>query len=261
MRVQFGRHVFGLAAIAFGIIGLVWHDFNVWQQIHAVGQVPHREILVYAASAIEIFGGIAIQWSRTARAGAIALGSIYLIFALLWIPLIIAKPQIFDRSANFFEQYSLVSGALIVYASTFPAGSARATNVARFGYVSFGICVISFTLGQLLYLSATARFVPKWIPPGQMFWAVVTTIAFALAAFALLSGNYARLASQLLTIMILGFGAFVWLPMPFPDGHLNWGGNAENLAIAGSAWIVADFLSRRDRKPVPLQAGETSRAT
>ena len=25
-----GRHVFGLAAIAFGILTYVWHDFNGW---------------------------------------------------------------------------------------------------------------------------------------------------------------------------------------------------------------------------------------
>jgi uncharacterized membrane protein YphA (DoxX/SURF4 family) len=253
MRLQLGRHVFGLAAIGFGIIGIVWRDFNVWQQIRAFGNVPHHEVLVYAASAIEIFGGVAIQWTRTVRAGALALAAIYLIFALLWIPLIVEKPLIYDRWSNFFEQYSLVAGALIVYASTLARGSARAESVSRFGYFSFGVCVISVTLGQLLYLPATASFVPKWIPPSQMFWAVVTTIAFALAAFALLTGRWALLASQLLTVMILGFGLFVWLPMPFPDQHLNWGGNAENLAIAGSAWIVADFLGLRGRTRVPAR--------
>ena len=58
--------------------------FNNWQQIRALGNVPHREILIYIAAAIEIFGGLAVQWTRTARAGALALGSLYLIFALLW---------------------------------------------------------------------------------------------------------------------------------------------------------------------------------
>jgi len=32
-------------------------DFNNWQQIQALGDVPHREILVYIAAATEIFGG------------------------------------------------------------------------------------------------------------------------------------------------------------------------------------------------------------
>ena len=249
-KIYLGRHVYGLAAIAFGVITLVWRDFNSWQQIRALGNVPHRELLVYIVAAIEVLGGIAIQWPRTARAGAFALGSIYFIFALLWVPHIVAEPRVFDRWGNFFEQFSLVSGALIAYALS-PSDSERPVTAARIGYLFFGICVVSFMTEQLLYLSGTASFVPKWIPPGQMFWAITTTIAFALAASALLSGHSALLASRLLTAMIIGFGLLVWLPAPFADPHkiINWAGNAQNLAIAGAAWIVADFLSQR-RSPL-----------
>jgi hypothetical protein len=158
MRLYLGRHVFGLAAVGFGVFALVWHDFNIWQQIRALGNVPHREILVYIVAAVEIFGGVAIQGRRTAQAGAIALGAIYLVFALLWVPLIIEKPLVFDRWGNFFEQFSLVSGALIVYALFDLRDAARSAKLARFGFSSFGICVVSFTLEQLLYLSGTADF-------------------------------------------------------------------------------------------------------
>lgn len=238
--------MYGLAGVAFGVITLVWHDFNNWQQIRALGNVPHREILIHVAAAVELFGGIAIQWPRTARAGAVALGAIYLIFALLWVPHIVAKPQVYDRWGNFFEQFSLVAGALIAYASVSRSDSERATRVSRIGYMCFGICVVSFTIEQLAYLSATADFVPRWIPPGKMFWAIATTIAFALAAIALLSERSALLASRLLTTMLIGFGLLVWLPAPFADPHelINWAGNAQNLAITGAAWIVADFLSQ-----------------
>jgi hypothetical protein len=257
----YGHHVFGLAAVAFGVISLVWHDFGApWQQIGAFGNVPYREVLVYIVAAVEIFGGIAIQWRRTAQAGALALGILYLIFALLWVPLIIAEPRVYGGWGNFFEQFSLVSGAMIVYATTVYAtavsatvvhatvgqsSSQRPTRTARIGYTFFGICVVSFTLEQLFYLSGTASFVPKWIPPGQMFWAIATTIFFGLAAIALLSGRSALLAARLLTAMIIAFQFLIWLPAPFADPHklMNWAGNAQNLAIAGAAWIVADFLS------------------
>jgi uncharacterized membrane protein YphA (DoxX/SURF4 family) len=246
-RIDLGRHVYGLATVAFGIITLVWHDFNSWQQIQALGNVPHREILVYIAAVIELFGGLAIQWRKTARAAAVALGTIYLIFALLWVPHILAKPKIFDRWGNFFEQFSLVAGALIIFALLSPSDSERPRTVGRMGYMFFGICVISFTTEQLVYLSGTAAFVPKWIPPGQMFWAITTTIAFALAAIALLSGRSALLASRLLTAMLIGFALLVWLPAAFADPHkmINWAGNAQNLAITGAAWIVVDFLSQK----------------
>ena len=151
-RIYLGRYVYGAAAIAFGIITLVWHDFNGWQQIRPLGNVPHREILVYLAVAIELFGGISILWARTSRAGALALGAIYLVFALLWLPHIVATPRVYDPWGNFFEQFSIVSGALIVYGSVSRSDPARAARLARIGYICFGICVISFTLEQLVSL-------------------------------------------------------------------------------------------------------------
>lgn len=247
MQLRLGHHVFGLAAIAFGLIGLLWHEFNTWQQIQPLGYVPHREILACIVAVIEILGGVAIQWKRTAGPGAVILGVTYLAFALLWVPFIVATPLVYDRWGNFFEQFSLVSGALIVFASAGGNDSVRSARTAKVGYIFFGVCVISFTLEQLFHLGGTASFVPKWIPPGQMFWAVATTIAFALAAIAILSGRLALLASRLLTLMIILFGLLIWLPAAFADPHkmINWAGNAENLAIAGSAWIVVDYLSKK----------------
>src|SRR5438270_14020477 len=99
-----GRHVYGLAAIIFAIITFVWRDFNGWQQIQALGNVPHREALACAIAVVELFGGIAIQWRKTARAGAFALGIVYVFFALTWVPRITAQPLVYDCWGNFFEQ-------------------------------------------------------------------------------------------------------------------------------------------------------------
>lgn len=244
MRIYLGRHVLGLAGIFFGVMTIAFRNFNSWQQIEPLGNVAHREILAYIVAAIEIFGGLAIQWSRTARVGAIALGGLFALFTLLWIPRIVTQPGVYDGWGNFFEQLSQVAGALIVYATVVGTESERRPGLARIGYLLFGACVISFMLEQLTNLSATADFVPKWIPPGQRFWAIATTIAFALAAIALFSGRSALLASRLLTIMLIGSQLLVWLPVPFSEPHniVSWAGNAENLSIAGAAWIVMDYL-------------------
>lgn len=246
MRISLGRRVFGLAAIGFGVVTLVWQDFNSWQQIAALGNIAHRAVLADVVGTIEIFGGLTIQWPKTARVGATTLGAIFLAFALLWVPQIVRAPMVYDGWGNLFEQLSQVSGAVIVF-GTIGRGSEKTTKAAWTGYILFGICVVSFTLEQLLNLSATASFVPKWIPPGQMFWAVATTILLGLAAVALLTGRVALPASRLLTLMLAGFGLLVWLPTPFAEPHtiFNWAANAENWAITGAAWIVADFLGRR----------------
>jgi uncharacterized membrane protein YphA (DoxX/SURF4 family) len=254
MKHSLGRYVYGLAAIGFGICALAWHDISNWHQIKALGDGSHREILTYIVAAIEILGGIAVQWPRTTRAGAVALGAIYGSFALLAVPLIIEHPLVYNGFGNFFEQFSLALGALILYARSGSIAQTSTARLAQIGYYSFGICVVSFALEQLFYLPATASLVPKWIPPGQMFWAVATTAAFALAAIALLTGFMARLASRLTTAMIVGFGLLVWLPALFADPHsfVNWSESAETLGIAASSWIVADFLGQ----PRSAEAGE-----
>ena len=230
--LNLGRHVFGAAALAFGLITLVWHEYNGW----------HLRSIVYPAAAAEIFGGAAIQFRRTAKTGAVALGAIYLIFAVLCVSEIIAKPEIYNSWGNFFEQFSLVSGAAIVYARLSSPWSQETLN--RIGRILLGLCAASFSLEQAFYLNATANLVPKWLPPTQMFWAVTTTVLFALAAVALLTNRIALLATRLLTMMLVIFGLVAWVPLLLsdPHNHSNWSETAETFAIGGAAWILADLL-------------------
>ncbi|MGC1482280.1 MAG: hypothetical protein WA789_00675 [Candidatus Acidiferrum sp.] len=243
---KLGRHVFGVAALASGLITLAWHDST---------SGPPLRYIVYAAAAALIFGGAAIQVRRTAKTGAAVLGAAYLVFVLLCLPGIVSAPLIYNSWGNFFEQFSLLTGATIVYAHLSSAWSPETLN--RIGRILLGICAASFTLEQAFYLHATAGFVPKWIPPNQMFWAVATTVLFALAAVALLTNRMALLASRLLTVMMVSFGLLVWVPLILsePHSHTNWSEIAETFAIAGVTWILADILIERSR--TEAQAGST----
>ena len=242
-----GRHVFGVAALAFGLITLAWHEYNGW----------HLPLyIVYPAAAAEILGGAAIQFRRTAKAGAAALGAVYLAFALGCVPPIVATPRIYNNWGNFFEQFSLVTGAAIVYArwSSPWSGAWSGETLSRIGRILLGVCAASFTLEQAFYLGATAQLVPKWLPPTQMFWGVTTTVLFALAAVALLTNRMALLATRLLTMMLVIFGLLVWVPLLLSDplSHTNWSETAETFAIAGAAWILADLLGEyrlNDHRP------------
>jgi hypothetical protein len=230
---NFGRHVFGVAAMAFGLITLAWHQYNDW----------HLPLyIVYLAAAAELFGGAAIQFRRTEKAGAAVLGAVYLAFALACVQRIVAAPRIYNSWGNFFEQFSLVTGAAILCARWSSAWSSETLN--RIGRILLGLCTASFTLEQAFYLGATASLVPKWLPPSQMFWAVTTTVLFALAAVALLANRMALLAARLLTMMLVLFGLLVWVPLLLsnPHSYTNWSEITETSAIAGTAWILADLL-------------------
>ena len=55
MKLSLGRYVYGLAAIGFGICALASNDSNNWQQeVKALGDIPHREILSYIVAAVLI---------------------------------------------------------------------------------------------------------------------------------------------------------------------------------------------------------------
>jgi hypothetical protein len=87
-----------------------------------------------------------------------------------------------------------------------------------------------------------------------MFWAVTTTVLFALAAVALLTNRRALLATRLLTMMLVIFGLLVWVPLLLsdPHNHTNWSETTETFAIAGAAWILADLLGEyrlNDHRP------------
>jgi hypothetical protein len=212
---DFGRHLFGLAAVVYGALTLYWHGVNSWPQLQSLANAPYHEFAGNVAAGAAIVGGIAIQFLPTAQLGAGVLGALYLIFAALYVPRIVA-----------------------------PGRPPWAVRLAGIGRVCFGISTLSFALEQGFYVQATAGFVPKWIPPGQTFWAIATTVAFVLAAAAIVSGRQALLATRLVTAMLLVFGMVVWLPALFadPKSHGNWSETTETFAITGAAWILAASL-------------------
>lgn len=239
---NFGRYVFGAAVLASGLIMLVWRDYHDLTQVRYLLNATDGPVFVYAAAVAQIFGGVAIQFRRTARIGAVVIGVVYLVFALVCVPRIITTPQIYDRWGNFFEPFSLATGAAIVYARFSSNWAPEA--VRRIGRILFGVCTASFTLEQAFYLRATAELVPTWLPLGQMFWAIATTVAFGLAAVALLTNCKALLATRLLTLMVVLLALLVWVPLVVsdPHSHVNWSELAESFAIAGAAWILAELL-------------------
>jgi len=78
-----------------------------------------------------------------------------------------------------------------------------------------------------------------------MFWAILTTIAFALAAIAILTNRQARLAIRLMTLMLALFGVLVWVPrlIAHPEAHFNSSEFALTFLATGAPWMVADLKS------------------
>lgn len=241
--VLYGRMVFGAAAVLFGVIALMWHDQATWQNVHHIWSLPFGAVIGGCLMAAQIAGGIGIQHPRTLRLAAVVLGIVYVCFSLACVPDILAAVNVYEKfGGSFFLFLSLVCGAIALYAAT-ETNTARPAVLGRVARVGLGVCTISFMLGQALLLGDTASAVPKWIPPGQMFWAVLTTIAFGLAAAAIFANHHARLAMRLMVLMVGLFGLLVWVPLlvAHPEAHFNWSEYAETFLVAGAAWAVAEL--------------------
>jgi hypothetical protein len=241
----YARLVFGASAVLFGIILGMWHDAETWQSLHRILRLPMGDVIGDVLMVALIVGGILLIATRAVRIGAGIGVVLFAIFSIACIPGMFAAPKIFAQYGSFFEQFSILSGAIALYAAHELDASRSATlrTIARIGY---GLSVVSFTLMQALYFAVTAGFVPKWIPPNQTFWAGLTTVAFALAAIAILLNIRAPLALALTAIMIAIFGLLVWVPelIAHPQSHNNWSEFALKYMIMAAAWVTMSAAGR-----------------
>ena len=243
-----GIYAYAASAIFLGLLGLASGEFaTTWQRVGP--NVPFRESLAYFTAFIELAAGLALLWRRTARAGALALTVVYSVFTLLWVPKIVEGLSGYDPTGNFFEEFSLVAAGAVLFARFSPASSPISRRESLFARLS-GLSAISFGIVHIVDMPGLLTWIPKWIPPSQMFWAYATTIGFFLAAAAILSGIMAPLASRLLTAEIVGFELLVWIPklLAGPRDHFNWAGNAICVAIAGAVWAVSDSICRAAKR-------------
>lgn len=109
-----GIYAYAAGAIFLGVLGLATGDFATnWQRV--VPTVPFREPLAYLTASIELAAGLALLWRRSARVGALTLTVVYSVFALLWVPKMLEPFKDFDPTGNFFEEFSLVVGGLVLF--------------------------------------------------------------------------------------------------------------------------------------------------
>lgn len=251
-----GVYILGLGTAAAGILDFIWGEFEpAHQPIQAWGDhIPGQRVFAYITASWLVAAGMAFLWRRTARGGAVAVGAVYFMFAVFWLPRLYTAPLVlgfrpdvyFGVSGAMCSQVIVVAAAAIVYA-TMKSNSSSIGRTAMIARWVFGICSIIIGLAHLTAPHALAYMVPKWIPPGQSFWVILTGICFVLAGLAILSGITDVLAARLLALMLLVFSAIALVPLivAFPHRHTAWGANAYNLAAVGSAWILAESLAKR----------------
>jgi uncharacterized membrane protein len=240
-----GWRVYGLGVVAVGLVCLAFGDFDT----PVPKAFPDRTLLAYAVGVFLIVSGTAVEWRHFTAWGAGALTAYYALIVTVLIDghLILKYPANYGAYSGLAEPMALAMGGLIVFASFAEMDAARAARLKRIGQIVFGLCAIFFGIAHFVYMNMTAPLVPTWLPPNQVFWGYATGVFHIAAGVAIIAGVQARLAAILLTAMFVAFTLLVHLPLAFahPHDHFIWSENAENLALIGAAWVVADSLARK----------------
>ena len=243
--MAFGWRVYGLGVMALAMVCLAWGDFDPGQPLPK--DFPDRTALAYAAAVLMLVAGAAIEWRRTTAWAAAALAAYYALIVVILLNgrLVLAHYTAYGTYEGVAEQLAIAAGGTIVYAASARIDATLATRLTRLGQLAFGVCALVFGGAHFIYLNLTAPLVPKWLPPGQEFWAYATGVGHIAAGAAILAGVQARLAAILLTAMFASFTPLVHVPMLLadPSRQMNWSENALNLALVGAAWVVADSLT------------------
>jgi uncharacterized membrane protein len=215
---------------------------------------PGRLGLAFVAGAFMLVAGAAATWRRTAPWAAATLTGYFALIVVILMngAVVLRHPREFGAYSGAAEQLALAAVGLIVFAATARIDARAAARLARVGQLTFGVCAVLFGGAHFVYLDLTAPLIPKWLPPGQVFWAYATGAAQIAAGVAIVTGVRAQLAAILLTVMYAAFTPLVHLPrlMADPSRPFYWTETALNLALTGAAWVVADSL----RPATPLIA-------
>jgi uncharacterized membrane protein YphA (DoxX/SURF4 family) len=243
-----GPRVYGLGVILIAVLCLAWGDFASQPMPK---HFPDRTLLAYAAGALLLVSGAAVEWRRIAAWGAAALCAYYTIAVLILMNgrLLLSDYGEYGVYESAAEPLAIAAAALIIVASFADIDAALSARLVRAGQIAFGVAAVIFGGAHFAYLNLTAPLVPKWLPPSQNFWAYATGVGHIAAGLAIISRVQARLAAILLTLMYASFTPLVHAPMLFTGhpSHFIWSENALNILLTGAAWVVADSFARARR--------------
>ena len=244
-----GWRVYGLGVMALALIALAFGDFDPGQPVPK--DLPDRTVLAYAAAALMLIAGAAVEWRRTAAWGAAALAAYFAFIVVILMNgrVLLAHYTEYGAYSGPAAQLAVAAGGLIVFAANAMIDAALAQRLRHFGQLVFGFCAVLFGFAHFFYMNLTAPLVPTWLPPSQEFWGYATGFAHIAAGVAIFTGVQARLAAILLTVMYASFTPLVHVPMLLANQHSHFisSENAINIVLTGVAWIVADSLAARPR--------------
>ncbi len=115
-------------------------------------------------------------------------------------------------------------------------------NLPVAGKYMFAIPMAVFGIFHLMNANGMSGMVPSFIP-GGVIWVYLTGVALIAAAVAIIIGKRAKMATQLLGLMLLLFAILVHLVAVTNGNDSSMPSLLKDLALAGGAWYMSGHLS------------------
>jgi len=114
-------------------------------------------------------------------------------------------------------------------------------NLQFIGKLMFIVPMAYFGFGHLSNTNEMASLVPDFLPM-PVLWVIITGMGLVLSAIAVIIGIKARLAAQLLGLMLLLFALIIHLPAGLQGNQVELFEFFENFALAGGALYISSQL-------------------
>lgn len=98
-----------------------------------------------------------------------------------------------------------------------------------------------FAIGHFTNADAMSGMVPSFLP-APIFWVYLTGLCLLLAAIAIVIGKKAKLATQLLGLMLIAFAVLLHMSGFLDGDQVSTAMFMKDMALGGAAWFMSAHL-------------------
>ncbi|MEO6851832.1 MAG: hypothetical protein ABI166_14420 [Mucilaginibacter sp.] len=242
------RSFFAIGVIAIAVQQLICADFRpVIMPPGYPAWLSHRLVWTWVFSVAMIVAGATILFETKAKQASLILGTILLLFVVLFQIPGKPYPKIIGAWTDAFKEFTFAGGAFIVAGTLTSANSTsgfleQLEKLIPYGKYPLAITMVVFGSLHFIYVDFAAALVPNWIP-GHLFWTYFAGVALMLAGVAILLNIKTQLAAALLGLMIFLWFIMLHIPRAIADPHTGngneWTSVFEALAFSGITFLIA----------------------
>jgi uncharacterized membrane protein len=258
--------LFVIGLIGLGVLALIYGDFAlVWQPVPA--WLPAHKAIADTSGVLMLLLGIGLL-IPPARAWSVRILFPYLVlWALLKVPDIVTAPGTEGAWLGLGELTLLLSGGWTLFAIVADLGPNSPLNFlagergVRMARILFAVSIIPIGLSHLVYVQATAGYVPAWLP-FRKGWAVLTGAGQMASGLGVLFGVLPRIAAWAEAGQITIYTLLIWLPAAvFTPSRLNSTALFISWIFGAAAYAVAQNVPGKKASKVKTADQGVRRST